>query len=158
MYSFDISFENSLCSRTAIRACWSSSLENEGSMKGVSCWKQTQQWKPQYQQNNLQTKCYNHYLNTLSDIQAYKNKNNLIILILLISYLILSWRRPLPYRNQSTNLQSKLMDWFRYDNGLRHERLKVFNVRSVIHDFSNSSDQLHLWLNIVTVSTKDIFS
>ena len=36
--------------------------------------------------------------------------------------LALSWRRPLSYRNQSINLQSKSMDWFLYDNGFRHER------------------------------------
>ena len=38
-------------------------------------------------------------------------------------FLILSWRRPLSYRNQSIDLQSKSMDWFLYDNGLRHERV-----------------------------------
>ena len=31
--------------------------------------------------------------------------------------LTLSWRRPLSYKNRS--------DWFLYDNGLRHERVKV---------------------------------
>ena len=35
----------------------------------------------------------------------------------------LSWRRPLSYTNQSIDLQSKSMDWFIYDNGLRHERV-----------------------------------
>ena len=35
----------------------------------------------------------------------------------------LSWRRPLWYRNQSTDWQSKSMDWFLYDNGPRHERV-----------------------------------
>ena len=38
--------------------------------------------------------------------------------------LLLSWRRPLSYRNQSTDLRSKSMGWFLYDNGLRHERVK----------------------------------
>ena len=38
--------------------------------------------------------------------------------------LTLSWRRPLSYRLQSTNLGSKSMDKFLYDNGLRHERVK----------------------------------
>ena len=38
--------------------------------------------------------------------------------------LTLSWWRPLSYRNQSIDLQSKSMDWFLYDNGLRHERVK----------------------------------
>ena len=37
---------------------------------------------------------------------------------------ILSRRRPLSYRNQSIDLQSKSMDWFLYDNGLRLERVK----------------------------------
>ena len=37
---------------------------------------------------------------------------------------ILSWRRPLSYRNQSMYLLPKSMDWFLYDNGLRHERVK----------------------------------
>ena len=43
-----------------------------------------------------------------------------------ISLLILtiSWRRLLTSRNQSIDLRSKSMDWFPYDNGLRHERVK----------------------------------
>ena len=36
----------------------------------------------------------------------------------------LSWRRPLSYRNQSIDLLHKSVDWFQYDNGLRHERVK----------------------------------
>ena len=39
-------------------------------------------------------------------------------------YLTLSWRRPWSYRNQSIGLRSKSMDWFLYDNCLRHERVK----------------------------------
>ena len=39
--------------------------------------------------------------------------------------LTLSWRRPLSYRNQSIDLLCKAMDWFLYDNGLRHERVNV---------------------------------
>ena len=30
----------------------------------------------------------------------------------------------LSYRNQSIDLRSKSMDWFPYDNGRRHERVK----------------------------------
>ena len=30
----------------------------------------------------------------------------------------------LPYRNQSIDLLYKPMDWFLYDNGLHHERVK----------------------------------
>ena len=38
--------------------------------------------------------------------------------------LTLSWRRPLSYRSQSIDLLRKLMDWFLYDTGIRHERVK----------------------------------
>ena len=41
--------------------------------------------------------------------------------------LSLSWRWPLSYKSQSIDLLCKSMDWFLYDNGLRHERV---NVRS----------------------------
>ena len=45
-------------------------------------------------------------------------------------YLTLSWRRPISYRNWSIDLQSKSMDWFLYDIGLRHERDKWSNDSS----------------------------
>ena len=54
------------------------------------------------------------------------------------SILTLSWRRPLSYRNQSINLRSKSMNWFLYDNGLRHERVKEDSVepfRLIYRDF-----------------------
>ena len=38
--------------------------------------------------------------------------------------LILSWRRPLSYRNQFIDLLCKSVDWFLYNNGLLHERVK----------------------------------
>ena len=38
------------------------------------------------------------------------------------THLTLSWRRPLSYRNQSTE---NPMDWFLYDNGHRHERVNL---------------------------------
>ena len=38
--------------------------------------------------------------------------------------LTLSGRRPLSYGNQLIDLLRKSMDWFLYDNGLRHERIK----------------------------------
>ena len=47
--------------------------------------------------------------------------------------LTLSWRRPLSYRNQSIDLHSKSMDWFLYDNCLRHERVKLLTSNLVIH-------------------------
>ena len=42
--------------------------------------------------------------------------------------LTLSWRRPLSYWNQSIDLQSKSMDWFLYDNGLRLEKVKSIRI------------------------------
>ena len=45
--------------------------------------------------------------------------------LLILSHLTLSWGRLLLYRNQSIDLQSKSMDWFLYDNGLRQERVKI---------------------------------
>ena len=39
----------------------------------------------------------------------------------------------LSYRNQSIDLLRKSMDWFLYDNGLRHERVKV-NVPELVHN------------------------
>ena len=45
------------------------------------------------------------------------------------SFLTLSWRRPLSYRNQSIDLQSKSMDWFLCVNDLRHERVKGFSSK-----------------------------
>ena len=52
--------------------------------------------------------------------------------------LTLSWRRSVSYRNQSIDLQSKLMDWFLYDRDLRHERGKI-NRRNGEKNYSNIS-------------------
>ena len=43
-------------------------------------------------------------------------------------FLTLSWRGPLLYRNKSIDLQSKSVDWFLSDNGLRHERVNRKDV------------------------------
>ena len=48
--------------------------------------------------------------------------------VALESLLTLSWRMPLSYRNQSTDLRSKSMDWFLYDNGLRHEMVNFDDI------------------------------
>ena len=49
--------------------------------------------------------------------------------------LILSWRRSLSYRNHSIDLQNKSMDWFLYDNGLHHERGKVFRFNEAFFSY-----------------------
>ena len=60
-------------------------------------------------------------------------ENYWILIQIIMVFLTLSWRRPLSYRNQSSDLLFKLMDWFLYDNGRYHERVKIFrlNFRSV---------------------------
>ena len=45
--------------------------------------------------------------------------------------LTLSWQRPLSYRNQFIDLQSKSMDWFLYDNDLHHERVNMINKKTL---------------------------
>ena len=49
----------------------------------------------------------------------------------------LSWRRLLSYRNQSIDLPSKSMDWFLYDNELRHENVNVIKYYCTFYSFIN---------------------
>ena len=96
---------------------------------------------------------------------AFENLNNKALLSP-YTYLALSWRRPLSYRNQSIDLQSKSMDSFLYDNGLRHERVNhtlflsyiplnspLYLQKYVIPKYKrNSHDQKRLkrpWLNLL---------
>ena len=53
-------------------------------------------------------------------------------------HLTLSWPRPISYRNQSIDLQSKSMDWLLYDIGLRHEKVKFLKRLSKTNDFNGS--------------------
>ena len=39
--------------------------------------------------------------------------------------LTFSWRRSLSYRDQSTDLQSKSMDWYLHDRDLHYERVNL---------------------------------
>ena len=48
-------------------------------------------------------------------------------------HLILSWRRSLSYRNQFIGLQSKSVEWFQYDRGFRHERVKPIHFHWQYH-------------------------
>ena len=70
-------------------------------------------------------------------------KINFFCLMILLT---LSWRGPLPYRNQSTDLQRKSMDWFLYDNGLRHERVKLFLNLSAL-SWCIKGTNIFYWLN-----------
>ena len=46
--------------------------------------------------------------------------------------LTLSWRRPLSYRNQSIDLLCESIDWFLYDMGVRHERVKISIIKFIV--------------------------
>ena len=50
----------------------------------------------------------------------------------ILTSLTLSWRRPLSYRNQSIYLLHKSVDWFLYDNSLRHERVNGWLINSEV--------------------------
>ena len=60
-------------------------------------------------------------------------------------HLAVSWWSSLLYRNQSIDLLCKSMDWFLYDRGLRHERVKSLHVlkqvRGIIISFDKNSLQ-----------------
>ena len=56
------------------------------------------------------------------------------VLLKLLKLLTLSWRWSQSYRNQPIDLQSKSMDWFLYDRGLRHERVDIVIVINGIYD------------------------
>ena len=68
-----------------------------------------------------------HAVNVLIIIFLKSNPGKCHLLISSNENLTPSWRRPLSYRNQSIDWQSKSTDWFLYDNGLRHERVKGWN-------------------------------
>ena len=57
-------------------------------------------------------------------IQHFVQHSKFRMLDEILTRLTLSWRRPLSYRNHSIDLLHKSMDWFLYDNGLRHKRVK----------------------------------
>ena len=67
------------------------------------------------------------FFNSIKEMNKLRKEiNRLLIKGISNIYLTLSWRRPLSYRNQSIDLKSKSgksMDWFLYDNGLRHKRV-----------------------------------
>ena len=60
--------------------------------------------------------------------------------------LTLSWRRPLSYRIQSIDLLCKSMDWFLYDSGLRHERVKKSYWHSKCFE-DDESTEITIWFN-----------
>ena len=86
------------------------------------------------------------------------------ILLNVLSSLTLSWRRPVSYRNQSIDLQSKSMDWFLYDNGFCHERVRIlslnssFSKRGTKKQSRNILQQhLSLYSNKLLVNFKNLF-
>ena len=73
----------------------------------------------------------------LPSFEARQELKNILLIFRLTLFLTLSWRRPLSYRNHSTDLQSKSMGWFLYDNGLRHERVNNVPFKPVVFVYRN---------------------
>ena len=54
--------------------------------------------------------------------------------------LTLSWRKSLLYRNQSTDLLCKSIDWFLYDKNLLRERFKLYFLPELLPEVLNISN------------------
>ena len=61
------------------------------------------------------------------------------------SVLNLSWRRPLLYRNQSIDLQSRSINWFLNDKNLRHERFNALLLACIHGDQGEMSLPNSCW-------------
>ena len=70
--------------------------------------------------------------------------------------LTLSWRRPLSYRKQSIDLLPKSMDWFLYDKGLRHERVKQF-FTDESHLLYSTCNENYFWVSNTYILESCVF-
>ena len=88
-----------------------------------------------YQHKAISTIMKLHFIQGFPKTRYYRDQSKFDIMVTLVPnslvnqtqvfvLLTLSWRRPLSYRNQSIDLLRKSVDWFLYDNGLRHVRVK----------------------------------
>ena len=97
-------------------------------------------WKFQFRNSlfDLKWKNESQKISFISQIWLthWKRKNEKKIFWLYFD-LTLSWRRPLPHRNQSIDLFCKSVDWFLHDNGPRQERVKT-NFKKQKSKFWNS--------------------
>ena len=84
------------------------------------------------------------YIIMLPWLLSLSNIHALLFCVNLNMFLTLSRRRLLSCRNQSIDLPCKSMDWFLYDNGLRHERV---NLR-IVSSFSIFC-QLYRWIELM---------
>ena len=67
---------------------------------------------------------------------------------------IMTWRRPLSYRNQFIDLLCKSVDWFLYDRGLRHKRVNVVltNRDEVIQQYFKSGLSSNETLSVLSAN------
>ena len=77
--------------------------------------------------------------NTSSNLRRLKTK----------TFLTPSRLRPILYRNQSIDLQSKSMDWFLYDIGLQCERVNQILRLMSIQFFRNYNKKSHWSLSLI---------
>ena len=100
----------------------------------------------------------NYWFQTITLLQSEDQVTFHLMQFLLLT---LSWRRPLLYRNQSIDLQRKWMDWFLYNNGLRHERVKecsdtCFSVIQTFTRLRHLSPQNGISLKEFETTTREI--
>ena len=57
----------------------------------------------------------------------------------------------LSYRNQSTDLLFKSVDWFLYDRDLRHERVEGILPLPTIHNLKNDIQNIQIMILVFSV-------
>ena len=79
---------------------------------------------------NIYDTTYDEILSVNNDVLIHQESVRFVVtgVFKSVNKLTISWRRPISYRNQSIDLFRKLMDWFLYDIGLRHKRIKTGSV------------------------------
>ena len=92
--------------------------------------------------------CSSYFL--MCDLKLSRNSQSYSFDLFLPTLTLSQWGH-LWYRNQSTDLLSKSMDWFLYDRDLRRERVSrywlwLFEIKWCIYEF--------LWTFIYTLSSK----
>ena len=105
--------------------------------------------------------CENTFLKNINRLQLWYS----------LTLLTLSWRKPLSYRNQPIDLQSKSMNWFLCAASVMKElnpfvamivRVKNSNIFThlfnLIRDFQGRSSLPNLWFNFLSSHIQSFFS
>ena len=92
------------------------------------------------------------HVNTYSQVKREKEEETWCNKSRVLTF---SWRRPISYRNQSIDLLCKSMDWFLFDIGLRHERVKLiilsFFTEGLWKSINNYRYSMFIWYFITLI-------